>query len=596
MSLMKKIFYSIFALCAITVISVSCEKESGSVNKEAPKTIINPNIPTEIYAVINPDDAQTKAQYESNVTFGWTYGDQVRMPVVKRTAGTITACDYYTFTTTADSGSSSAAFTINGGSADMETYDPNPGLADGTWTSLGYLVYPNALVASKEHSGDYPVVNLPASIAYNSSAPLDGGVVPLIGRKDGETYKFSTAVGIIKLTVTNAPAEGMKIKLVSTDSPIAGKFAISDVDSKVSQIENTSATAGTYELSLTGLSLTAGETYSFYFPVPVGTYSANSLTFSVLDNNDIPLLRQTVAKSLTITRNAVLSIPAMLYHRVYVKGSLSNPKLYTVNPYSSTGTIRMIVSRNKLTKANYTQGEWPSGNKFSANQNGWAMNSHADFLKNETGTGLFYLQYIVCTDGTQPSSLSDGNVAAYGSAPFYFAPAGNKIPVESTWLDVPCVSTAEGAVEYLVDGNTGTYWHSPYGSESPARNATYGQIISVDLNEGTLTTDGNFIFSFLTRSGAINNHAKSLNVYVSNVPWSDAGFDAGKVLVGSTTNALEGIYPYNGEWIKTPIVCSGTGTYRYITVSILSCLKSGVEYDLRTTECTHMAEIEFYTK
>jgi hypothetical protein len=196
--------------------------------------------------------------------------------------------------------------------------------------------------------------------------------------------------------------------------------------------------------------------------------------------------------------------------------------------------------------------------------------------------------------GTQPNSLSDNNVAIYGSVPFYFAPAADKIPVASSWLDVPYVSTKEGSVANLVDGTT-NYWHSPYSGEDPSRNATYGQIISIDLNEGSLTTKGDFYFSFQTRNGAPNNHAKSMNVYVSNVPWDDSGFDAGKVLVGSTNNALAGIYPYSGVWIKEPIVCTHQDNtdYRYITVSILS---NSTGYDLRTGGCTHMAEIEFYTK
>ena len=592
---MKKTFYFLLSICAVGAIAISCEKELTETPEDNSKVTLDSGIPMTIEAVINPDDAQTRTQYAGNTTFGWTNGDQVRMPVVKwsgaNATGSITACDYYTFTTSSDSGSAAATFIQNGGSADLEDYNPNPSGTASTWTSMGYLVYPTDTF-NKEYSGTKPVVTLPASITFNSSAPLDGGVIPLIGRKDGETYKFSTAVGIIKLTVSNAPAEGKKIKLVSTDKPLAGKFAISDVDATVSQIANTSATAGTNELTLTGLSLTAGETYEFYLPVPVGTYSANSLSISVLDSNELPLLEKTIAKDLTIARNEVLSIPTLLYHRVYVKGSLSNPLLYTENPYASTGTIRVIISRNKLTKANYTKAEWPSGNRFAANQSGWAMNGHADFLKNETGSGLFYLQYIVCTDGTQPETLADSNVAIYGSVPFYFAPAANKIPVESTWLDVPYVSTAEGSVANLVDGTSG-YWHSPYGSEDPARNSTYGQIISIDLNEGSLTTDGNFYFSFLTRSGAVNNHSKAINVYVSNVPWDDADFDSGKTLVGSTTNALEGIYPYSGAWIKTPIECSGSGTYRYITISILS---DSTGSDLRTSGCTHMAEIEFYTK
>ena len=601
---MKKVFYALCTVSAIASLTLSCVKESSPIEEKADnKTIVADGIPTEIICVINPDDAQTKTQYDGNVTFGWTYNDQVRMPVVKWSGangtGSITACDYYTFTTVTASGSASATFTINNGEADMEGYNPNPSGAAATWTSMGYLVYPHGII-NKEYSGSKPVVTLPASIAYNASTPLNSGVVPLIGRKDGETYKFSTAVGIIKLTVSNAPSAGKKIKLVSTDKPIAGKFAISDVDATVSQIANTSATAGTNELSLTGLSLTAGETYEFYLPVPVGTYSASSLSISVLDSNDLPLLEKTIAKEVTIARNEVLSIPTLLYHRVYVDGNLSAPTLHTVKP-SSASMVRVHIATEKLTSTYYAShySEWKDGNRFSdatASYNCASLTNKAGnaFL---TSPGKYYLQYVVLKSGYNeiPSTLANENVLIYGSVPFYFAPSGNKISVASSWLNVPYVSTAEGAVAYLVDGVADTYWHSPWGSEDPARNATYGQIISIDLNEGSTTTKGDFYFSFRTRSGALNDHAKAINIYVSNVRWDDAGFDAGKVLVGSTDNALAGIYPYSGVWIKEPIVCTKQNDtdYRYITVSILS---NSTGNDLRTSGCTHMAEIEFYTK
>lgn len=77
----------------------------------------------------------------------------------------------------------------------------------------------------------------------------------------------------------------------------------------------------------------------------------------------------------------------------------------------------------------------------------------------------------------------------------------------------------------------------------------------------------------------------------------EGGVDANKVKVGSTTNALEGIFPYTDLWIKNPIECSGTGSYRYITVCILKgAMLNGSETDLTIGNSTHMAEIEFYTK
>ncbi len=591
---MKTIYYSILALSAVIAFSVSCSKEESApadVTEPVAYKILDDTIPYEIVAEISKEDQTTKTQYAGNVTFGWTSGDQVRMPVMKKSAGSIIGCDFYTFTTSAKSGSASASFVRNNAYEDLD-YDPNPSNADNTWTSMGYFVYPISLF-NKEYSGEKPVVNLPSSITYSASNPLDGGIVPLIGRKDGDSYKFSTAVGFIKLTISNAPAAAKSVKLVSTDKPLAGKFVISDVDAIVSQIANTSATEGVYGLSLTSLSLTAGETYSFYLPLPVGDYSARSLSLSLLDSNGLPLLEKLITPALSIERNVVLEIPELLYHRVYVKGSLSAPKIWTEKP-SSANTIRVHISDTKLTGASYDKNVWVDGNKFGDSQNGSYNLTGLKSVSNTpllTASGLYYLQYIVSSDGTIPSSLSDASVLAYGSVPFYYSPSANKIPVQESWLDVPYISTAEGAVSNLVDGAV-SYWHSPWGSENPARNATYGQIISVDLGAGSRTTDGNFYFSFRTRKGALNDHARHVVVYVSNEKWDGAGFDTNKVKVGETDNAIDGIYPYNGEWIKNPIICSGTGTYRYITVSILTNMAGT---DLRTSGCTHMDEIEFYT-
>lgn len=597
--LMKKIIYTLLSICAVGAIAISCEKEMTEAPGNTSKVAVDSNIPMTIEALINPDDAETRTQYAGNTTFGWTSGDQVRMPVVKwsgaNSTGSITACDLYTFTTNDASGSTAATFIRNGNSDNMDSYDPNPSGAAASWTSMGYLVYPVGIFG-KEYSGTKPVVTLPSSITYNESTPLDGGIIPLIGRKDGETYKFSTAVGILKVTLANAPSDATVIKLISSDKPVAGKFAISDVSATVSQIANTSATAGTQELSLSVSSLTAGSTYDFYFPLPVGTYDKGTLKLQIIGANSLVMLEQNVGKALSIERNCILSVPTLTYHRVYVNGSLSNPYLYTVKP-STANTIRVCVSTERLTSDNYSKSNWKEGNRFGSSTSYRILDLGGPGGGNViTATGDYYLQYIVCSTATQPDALSDANVMVYGSVPFKYIASTTKIPVEETWLDVPYVSTAEGAVAYLVDGDTSTYWHSPYGSEDPARNATYGQIISVDLNKGSLTTDGNFYFSFRTRGGATNDHAKAMNVYVSNVPWSDEGFDAGKVLVGSTENALEGIVPSTGMWIKKPIVCSGSGSYRYITVSILSTYGTTRTYNLLTEGCTHMAEIEFYTK
>lgn len=414
-------------------------------------------------------------------------------------------------------------------------------------------------------------------------------------------FNFKTAMGILKLNIANIPAEATAIRLTTNNDayPVDGDFVLEKNAGIVTiGIDKYQGGGNGYQsVDISGEGAIASR--DFFFNIPVGTYPAHTLSFEVRKDDQV-LLKKTISKEITFVRNECLTIPSLRYNRLlWVNGSISAPGLYTEKP-DGASTIRVHISNVELTAAGYLsdKSNWVNGNKFSASQNNWNLTqlkntSNSPFL---SAAGTYYLQYIVSSDGSTPASLSDATVMAYGSVPFMYVPAANKIPVASSWLNVPYVSDAEGSVASLVDGNASTFWHSPYGSEDPARNATYGQIISVDLNEGGLTTNGNFYFSFATRN-VQNNHAKAMDIYVSNVRWDEAGFDAGKVKVGSTTNALEGIFPSTDLWIKNPIECSGSGSYRYITVCILKgAMLSGAETNLTTGGCTHMAEIEFYTK
>ena len=588
---MKKIFYPLLSICAVGAIAVSCEKEADL----SSETVRNSDTltPSVITCEINPDDVTTRTQYAGNTTFGWTQNDWVRLATINGSSW-----GFSTYQTTDASGSTSATF----GELDTTTRADASGYAIYPWSIYNFTGW--AASGTWDDQSGHPLVNLPNSIAYNSATPLDGGVIPLIGKKVGSTYKFSTAVGIIKLTLAQSSTAIKKVKLVSSDKPLAGKFAVSDVDTNVSQVANTSGREGetSNEITLTGLTLTAGESYDFYFPVPVGDYSASSLSVQFLDNSDNVLLKKTIAKSLSIARNEVLSIPSLVYHRVEVNTTNPyHPSLFVEYP---TGASRILVhvSDAKLTAANYTT-QWTNskdGNRFNGAVSAWDITTLSD--KNGSSffsdSGTYYLQYIFVNSGdSKPSTLSDSRVMVYGSVPFTYSAPTNRLTVASEWLNVPYISTSEGeSASYLVDRNWngayGTYWHSPYGSEDPARNATYGQIISVDLSQGSLTTDGNFDFAFCTRNGALSNHSKAINIYVSTVRWDDSSFAENKVLVGSTENALTGITPSAGQWVA-PISCSGSGTYSFITISILS---NSAGNDLRTSGCTHMAEIEFYTK
>lgn len=455
----------------------------------------------------------------------------------------------------------------------------------------------------ENNGGNYyalPYIKMPNTVSGLASSIILVGTPNSDIPAEVTNFNFKTAMAVMKVNITNIPAEATAIRLTTNNDayPVDGDFVLEKSAGLVTiGIDKYQGWGNGYQsVDISGED--AIDSRDFFFNIPVGTYPANTLSFEVIGANNQVLMKRTIGKDMTFVRNECITIPSLLYHRVWVNGSLSHPALYTVKP-SGANTIRVSISSEKLTASNYVNTYWKVGNRFGNDTtSGYDLTTLTDNSSNSyfSSAGTYYLQYIVSSDGSIPTSLSDASVMAYGSVPFMYIPAANKIPIADSWLNVPYVSTAEGSVANLVDGNTGSYWHSPYGSEDPARNATYGQIISVDLNEGSLTTDGNFYFSFATRN-VQNNHAKAMDIYVSNVRWDDAAFDASKVKVGSTTNALEGIFPNTDLWIKNPIECSGTGSYRYITVCILKgAMLNGNETNLTTGDCTHMAEIEFYTK
>ena len=588
---MKKAFYLFFvALVGV----VSCNKEIVTEPEPAQDgEMVRFSITGKL------DKELTKTAYDDEGKMTWCDGDQIRLVVHK--GDDFVNQNYNTYTLSAAYGDitnegRTATFYSNSGEAMTEVHQTST-----DWLSSGFAVYPYHVVPS--NAGNYykaPFIKIPSSTSSEPKLGLASSII-LVGtpNEDVSNFNFKTAMAVLKVNITDIPADATAIRLSTNNAsyPVDGDFTlVKSGDVVTVDLDNYQGWGNGYQ-SVDISSEGAIDSRDFFFNIPVGTYPANTLSFEVIGANNQVLMKRSIAKSLTLERNDCLAIPSLLFHRVWINGSLSHPNIYTVKP-STANTIRVNISTQKLSAGNYVKADWKEGNKFG---NATTSNVDLNLLKDNSGNsffsgaGTYYLQYIVSSDGSIPTSLSDASVMAYGSVPFFYVPSAKKIPVASSWLNVPYVSTAEGSVANLVDGNSGSYWHSPYGSEDPARNATYGQIISVDLNEGGLSTDGSFYFSFATRN-VMNDHAKAMDIYVSNVRWDEAGFDESKVKVGSTVNALEGIFPYADLWIKNPIECSGSGTYRYITISILATDGLSRTYDLKTTGCTHMAEIEFYTK
>lgn len=441
---MKKIYISALAV-ALAVFASSCNKEVEMIDtpengtEELVKISINGKLDKEI----------AKTAYTEDGKMTWVEGDRVALIVSKG--------DNYSNQNRNQYLLEAGGLTEEGRNATFTGLVPYH--QDGTkeWLSSGIAVYPVAF--SQINSGNYynaPFIKIPSSVDGLASSIALIGLADNDVRTDVTTFKFNTAMSVLKVNITNIPAEATSIRLTTSDSnnyPVDGDFTlVKSGDIVTVGIANYKGWANGYQavdISSEG----AISSRDFFFNVPVNTYPANTLSIEVRNGNDV-LMKRTIAKELVLSRNDCLAIPTLCYHSVNVKGTVDHPKLYTVKP-SSANTIRVNISSEKLTSGNYNSNNWVNGNRFGADQSGWDLTNlkNASSVAYLSTSGTYYLQYIVSSDGSIPSSLSHSSVMAYGSVPFRFDSDG------SSFNDISEItgSYSVNAVEYYDNKSTTSF-------------------------------------------------------------------------------------------------------------------------------------------
>ncbi len=471
-----------FALLALVpFVLFSCQKEVAQNDIDTVVPTLDNGIPTVITCDINQE--ATKTQYAGNQTFGWTNGDQVKMAVVQYSSpGVISQCGHYTFEASCEDGSVSAKF-YNKGNDLENNYDTGD-----TWSNLGYLFYPTGRFNS-EYYGSYPVMNLPASYDYNFTNPLNNGFVPMIGRLAGSTYKFSTAVGFVKVTLNSMSAATAKVVLESANNSIAGNFSVSLVpeNENVAQILKGSATAGTSSITLKVSSVAAGSNHEFFFPLPVGSYAANDLTIKVLDSSNHVLASKTATKALTIVRNEILELPEITtpYYSVSVSGTASAPTGYFTKQ-NAVIFFTVTDSEETLPRSSYI-----GGDKFS--QNG----THSHTLHNnntglkDTPSGLKYMHYVVAPysykDGTC-AQVSEADIIEQDKIPFYYLASADSTKIVHKFSLEDALNPGAGQngwTEKNIDAENNGDYH-PESSNLNMLPRTFSLAMSNDISKGNI--------------------------------------------------------------------------------------------------------------
>lgn len=440
---MKKL-YTFALVFAAALFTLSCEKEVEQVtvpeeeSEEMVKICIRGTLDKEI----------SKTAYDADGKMTWVDGDKCAL--ILNMNGDVSDQDRMQYTLEASYGD----IKEGGRQADFYGLIPQHQNTSGLLSS-GFAVYPVAV--SQINSSNYygkPFIKMPTSVSGEASS------IVLIGTPNNENpaevtqFNFKTAMGILKVNIANIPADATAIRLTSNDKdsyPVDGDFTLVKTAGVVTiGIENYQDTwgIGYQSVDISGEGAIASR--DFFFNIPVGTYPANTLSFEVIGANNQVLMKRTISKALTFERNECITIPSLLYHRVWVNGSISAPGLYTVKP-DGANTIRVHISNVKLTATGYLsdKSNWVNGNRFGASQENWNLTNlkNASSIPFLSAAGTYYLQYIVSSDGSIPASLSDASVMTYGSVPFKYMPSTD-----------PAMSNASTIIgTYTTTANCG--WH-----------------------------------------------------------------------------------------------------------------------------------------
>lgn len=317
---MKKSIYALLGILTL-VFAASCAKEIAPAENEAPETpgtpavVDNSEIPTYLVGQITDTPTVTKTSYTSAGVFSWSNTDKVDLLLYKAGASyKYLKAQKYDAVTIENDGKTATFKISNEDPSTLESGDDSP--LD-TWTSSHVAVYPQGMMNDhivSECEYNTPFIKLPQQVSGASS-----GII-LLGNPDGGTFKFKTAMAVLKVTVTSIPAEATALRLITNNKasyPIDGDFAIADNASEVKRSNYLDLFSSAHDyvyVDLSGEGAIASR--DFYFNIPASNtaedaYPAGTLSIALIGANDAPILEKTIKKDIVFQRNDLLDTPSL---------------------------------------------------------------------------------------------------------------------------------------------------------------------------------------------------------------------------------------------------------------------------------------------
>lgn len=299
---MKRLFYGAFALSALFAISCTKEAEAPVATEER---AVGSRTCT-LQATISGEE--TRTAYTDFKKFTWLSGDKISVLTYNEET------EYYRisqFTAQADGVTTDFTGEIEDGYVPgaLAVYPDNA-----SFVNSNIAVYLPPFIYMDDPSGEY----------YYATGDNPLMNMTLVGtvNDEGTAYAFKTAVGAIKLSFSNLPAEARYLRIYDPYEKIAGYFHIDENRC----LSNESAVPGTYTFT-DSEGTEHQQNYSsyniwyhfepdaegnatLYIPLPVGKLSAGT-TFYIENEDEEVLFEKQSRKDIVIERNKVTELATL---------------------------------------------------------------------------------------------------------------------------------------------------------------------------------------------------------------------------------------------------------------------------------------------
>lgn len=332
----------IISLAFGAMFAFACSKEEIAQNEnEQP---LQKEALTEIKAEI----IDTKTAYDVDGHFSWLSDDKITV-VVWNDGSTepakLNTLNHYTFTNSTGAGTS-ATFTCS---------------ISSPWNEEGIALYPNVYgsgigTVSLSYAGSHGSVQISKrqEIAPNLDCPM--AAIPLIGRKNGSgIYQFKTAVGVLKVTITDIPADARYLYLVDPNKTysFSGTFDLNDLD-EIKEANAVYSSDNDYKTTISFTPRAGGETRSFYIPVPTGTIPTGT-QLKLDTGSSVNIVTKTFNKTVSVVANHVTPLAAFAaetWNDVSGTGTFyDNNGFYATSSYNTP--VSVTIQQNATDPSRY---------------------------------------------------------------------------------------------------------------------------------------------------------------------------------------------------------------------------------------------------